>query len=86
MPAIAHSTQKLRDMIESEKLIKRAQDSVLKKDEPELTNAEVGVIKLLLNKTLPDLKGIEVQGQLQGDITHNLVQVEFIGSNQDTDS
>ena len=86
MPAIAHSTQKLRDMIESEKLIKRAQDSVLNPDSPELTNAEVGVIKLLLNKTLPDLKGIEVAGNIAGDFTHNLVQVEFIGSNESTDS
>ena len=56
----ALSTQKLRDMIKSQELIEKAQNSVLNPDEPDLSNAAVGVIKLLLNKTLPDLKGIEL--------------------------
>ena len=56
----ALSTQKLRDMIKSQELIEKAQNSVLDPDEPDLSNAAVGVIKLLLNKTLPDLKGIEL--------------------------
>lgn len=85
MPAIAHSTQKLRDMIESERLIKRAQDSVLNKDEPELTNAEVGVIKLLLNKTLPDLKGIEHSGNMDHNVIYRPIIKRFDGST-DADS
>ena len=69
MPRPALSTQKLRDMIKSQELIEKAQKSVLDPNEPELSNAAVGVIKLLLNKTLPDLKGIEVSGNIDSEIT-----------------
>lgn len=40
----------------------------------------------LIAKYLPDLKQTEIEGNLSGDFTHNLVQVEFIGSDQTPDS
>jgi hypothetical protein len=65
------SASRCRELIKSEELINRAQDSVLNEnteDNPPLTPAEVGVIKLLLNKVIPDLKGVEHTGEVDHDI------------------
>ena len=35
----------------------------------EMSTAEVGAIKLLLNKVIPDLKGIEHSGNIDSEIT-----------------
>lgn len=65
---------RIRELINAEKLVIRAQDSVLGKGKP-LTTGEVGVIKLLLNKVLPDIKAIEHSGIVdsEGNVTHTVV-------------
>ena len=70
MPAPALSTLKLREMIKAEELIKHAQDSVIGDNPKPLSSAEVGVIKLLLNKVIPDLKGVEHTGTIDSEQTH----------------
>ena len=63
----APTVQHLRDKIRTAELIDKAQGSVLD-GEAKLSTADVGIIKLLLNKTMPDLKGIEVQAEIEGDL------------------
>ncbi len=80
------TVSKVRERIRAGELIDKVQSEVLDKSEFKMSAAEVGAIKMLLNKVIPDLKGVEVQGQLQGDITHSLVQVEYVSSNESSDS
>ncbi len=74
------TTQHLRDMIKSKELIQIAQDS-LEEDGRKLSSADVGIIKLLLNKTMPDLKGVEQTTTMEGSVTHS-INVNYV----DTDS
>ena len=76
----------VRDIIKAEELVKKLQDSILVEDTPALSAAEVGGIKVLLNKVIPDLKGVEVTGDLTGSIEHKLVQVEFVAAEDIKDS
>jgi len=51
---------KAREIIRSRELIEKVQAEVLDKDEFKMSAAEVGAIKMLLNKVIPDLKGVEL--------------------------
>ena len=73
---------KARLIIKAEELIIRAQDSVLNEnneDNPPLSAAEVGIIKTLLNKVIPDLKGVEHTGNIDSTQTHKH-KVQFVSS------
>ena len=76
----APTVQHLRDKIKTAELIELAQAS-LEEDGKKLSTADVGIIKLLLNKTMPDLKGIEQTTTMEGSIAHS-IDVKYV----DTDS
>ena len=63
------SRNDIRELIKCEELVKRAQDSVLGDNPKGLSTGDVGVIKLLLNKVLPDIKAIEHTGSVDGNVT-----------------
>ena len=71
------TTQHLRDMIKSKELIELSQDSLMGDDPKVLSSAQVGIIKLLLNKTMPDLKGVEQTTTHEGTINHSL-EVNYV--------
>ena len=58
---------KTREKIKTTQLINRLQDHVLK--ETELANTRIKAIEILLRKTLPDLKQLEVSGVV-ASMTH----------------
>ena len=60
---------KAREIIRSRELIEKVQAEVLDKDEFKMSAAEVGAIKMLLNKVIPDLKGVEHSGQIDSEVT-----------------
>lgn len=64
MAARKHLThdQKTREKIQTSQLINRLTDHALKN--LELSSSQVKAIEILLRKTLPDLKGLEVTGSL----------------------
>ncbi len=63
------TVSQVRKIIRSEELINKVQAEVLDKDEFKMSTAEVGAIKLLLNKVIPDLKGIEHSGNIDSEVT-----------------
>ena len=71
----APTVQHLRDKIRAVELIDKAQGSVLD-GESKLSSADVGIIKLLLNKVIPDLKGVEHSGSIDSEQT-NVHRVTF---------
>ncbi len=60
---------KAREIIRSRELIEKVQAEVLDKDEFKMSAAEVGAIKMLLNKVIPDLKGVEHSGKIDSEVT-----------------
>ena len=81
---MAETISQVRKIIKAKELIEYAQKNVLNPDpdEPDISAAKVGLIKLLLNKVIPDLKGVEISGDFRADVTHQLIQLEVIGSDQ----
>ena len=71
-----------RKIIKAKELIEKAQRAVLEPNDkvtnPVISAAEVGLIKLLLNKVIPDLKGVEITGDINVDAKLNLMQVGYI--------
>jgi len=59
----------VRDIIKAEELINKLQNSVLDPKIKALGQNEVNCIKILLSKSLPDLKALEVKAEVSGDIT-----------------
>ena len=60
---------KAREAIRAKELIDKVQGQVLDAKEFKMSAAEVGAIKLLLNKVIPDLKGVEHSGNIDSEIT-----------------
>ena len=60
---------KIRELIKAEELINKLQNSVLDDKTAALGQNEVNCIKILLSKSLPDLKALEVSGQIDSEIT-----------------
>ena len=75
---------KVRQIIRAEELINKVQTEVLDKGKFKMSAAEVGAIKLLLNKVIPDLKGVEVKLDATADINHNHMMVEFFDPSEDS--
>ena len=75
---------KAREIIRARELIEKVQGQVLDADEFKMSAAEVGAIKLLLNKVIPDLKGVEVKLDATADINHNHMMVEFFDPSEDS--
>jgi hypothetical protein len=80
---LAHD-QKTREKIQTSQLINRLTSHVL--GEVDLSSSQVTAALGLIRKTLPDLQATEYSGEIEGNLTHNLIQVEYIGSDKDTDS
>ena len=70
---------KVRQIIRAEELINKVQTEVLDKGKFKMSAAEVGAIKLLLNKVIPDLKGVEHSGSIDSEQTHKH-KVKFVSS------
>ena len=71
-----------RQIIKAAELIEKAQNSLLlpnNEDNPSLSAAEVGIIKVLLNKVIPDLKGVEHTGNIDSTQVHKH-KVSFVSS------
>lgn len=60
---------KIRDLIKAEELVNKLQNSVLDPKQDALGQNEVNCIKILLNKSLPDLKALEHSGQIDSEVT-----------------
>jgi len=73
----AKSTQKIRELIKTEELITLVQKNVLSPRAKPINQTKLHAIKMLLNKTLPDLKALEQTISVDGEIDLN-VQVEFL--------
>lgn len=81
----------LRDQLEAQghvqhvfDIIEEARDLTKKLQPNDLSRYKFVVeTKLkLINKYLPDLKQSEISATLQGDITHQLIQLEVIGTDK----
>jgi len=62
------TVSKVRERIRAGELIDKVQAEVLDKPEFKMSAAEVGAIKMLLNKVIPDLKGVEHTGDVDLDM------------------
>lgn len=78
------TVSKVREIIKAEELIKMLQNNVLDDNAKPLHQSKLHAIKILLAKSIPDLKAIEVTGKEGGAIQQD-IQVEFVVA-QDTDS
>ena len=67
---MAQTVSKLRERIKAGELIDKMQNAVLDPDVPMLSSPEVGAIKCLLNKVIPDLKGVEHSGTIESEQSH----------------
>lgn len=74
-PKGAWTPQKVRERIQTTKLIQRLEDHALGKLDPELSKSQVAAIQILLKKTLPDLTSTELTGEGGGPVRH---QVEIV--------
>ena len=81
---MAQTVSKLRERIRAGELIDKMQEALLDDDKPMLSSPEVGAIKCLLNKVIPDLKGVEVLIDGRADINHNHMMVEFFDPSEDS--
>lgn len=70
---------KVREIIKAEELVNLLQNNVLDKDAKPLHQSKLHAIKILLAKTLPDLKAIEHSGNADNPIAQD-IQIEFINS------
>lgn len=66
---MARTISQVRQIIKAEELINKVQDEVLSGGEFKMSAAEVGAIKMLINKVIPDLKGVEITGQIDSEVT-----------------
>ncbi|MBT8450252.1 MAG: hypothetical protein KJO69_11205 [Gammaproteobacteria bacterium] len=69
---MAQTVSKLRERIKAAELIDKMQEALLDDDKPMLSSPEVGAIKVLLNKVIPDLKGVEQVTHHEGKLEHSL--------------
>jgi hypothetical protein len=67
---MAQTVSKLRERIKAAELIDKMQEAVLNDDIPMLSSPEVGAIKTLLNKVIPDMKAVEHTGSIDSQQTH----------------
>lgn len=74
---IAKSTQKIRELIKTEELITLVQKNVLSPRAKPINQTKLHAIKMLLSKTLPDLKALEQTVTVEGEVDLN-VKVEFV--------
>ena len=70
MTALKGTTSHVREMIKTEKLINRLQNSILDPDSEPLNQTQVSAIKVLLGKAIPDLRAIEHTGNVDGEVVH----------------
>lgn len=75
----APTVSKIRERIKAGELIDKMQDAVLNPDTPMLSSPEVGAIKCLLNKVIPDLKAVEQTIDVKGSLDTNLT-VTYVDS------
>ena len=73
----AKSTQKIRELIKTEELITLVQKNVLSPRAKPINQTKLHAIKMLLSKTLPDLKALEQTTTIEGEIDLN-VEVTFL--------
>jgi len=59
---------KARQIIKAEELIIKLQNNALDDDAPPLHQSKLHAIKILLGKTVPDLKAVEHTGDIDHDI------------------
>ena len=76
---MTQTVSKLRERIRAGELIDKMQEALLDDDKPMLSSPEVGAIKCLLNKVIPDLKGVEHSGSIDSEQTHKH-KVKFVSS------
>ena len=60
---------KISELIKAEELVNKLQNSVLDPKQEPLGQNEVNCIKILLNKSLPDIKALEITGELDHNVT-----------------
>lgn len=60
---------KVREIIKAEELINLLQDNVLDEKAEPLNQNKLHAIKILLNKSLPDLKALEHSGNIDSEVT-----------------
>jgi len=60
---------KTREKIQTTQIVKRLHAHVLSETGDIMTVSQVNAARVLLNKTIPDLKAIEVQGELDHKVT-----------------
>ena len=59
----------VREIIKAEELINKLQNNALDDDAPPLNQNKLHAMKILLAKCLPDLKALEVSGDMNVDVT-----------------
>lgn len=72
----AHHNDSCREKIKTSQLINRLQNHVLRKTK--LSRTQIQAIKILLAKTLPDLKSIEHTGAVDMDLTVTKIVEEIV--------
>lgn len=78
---LSHAS-KTREKIQTTMLIKRLMQHAL--EDLDLSASQVKAIEILLRKTLPDLKQVEITGEDGGAIkTDNLFRIEVISADAD---
>ena len=60
----------VRKIIKSEELVKLLQNNALDLDAEPFNQNRINAIKILLNKTIPDLKAVEHTGSIDSEQTH----------------
>ncbi len=71
-PGFIHSDE-VRKKIKCKQIINRLMNHI-ESDKPLLDASQVNAAKALLNKVLPDLKALEVQGEVEGNLTVQIVR------------
>ena len=82
----------LREQLAKQKHVEKVIESINKLED---LNTEIDTQRIkaaidsrlkLISKYLPDLKQSEIDHTLEGSLTHNLIQVEYVSSDESTDS
>ena len=72
--------EKWKENIKTGMLIKRLHDCA--EGKAELTSNQIKAAEILLRKSVPDLKAVELSGDLdiEGEITIKKIEIELVGS------
>lgn len=70
--------QKTRDRIQTSMIVERLQNHIVA-EEDIMSTSQVNAAKILLNKTIPDVKQVEMSGSLDATIDGKW-EVEFINA------